>query len=110
MSRPRVRCQVLETSARAGRRGAPRYRDLLPWADPYIARLMNQLDRRYDAPEHSADDHPLMSDDSPTSAEAWEADDFLPCRLDQPRPTRPSVYGGWPLLDDLGVEQDEETV
>ncbi len=66
MSQRRIRCQVIETPA--GEDWTPRGqdwlpagedwpRDLLPWADPYIATLMVRLSRQYDwVGEPEADD------------------------------------------------------
>jgi len=47
-------------------------RDLLPWADPYIAVLMLRLERRYDW-AGVADDSPFAADDSlPVAAsDSW---------------------------------------
>ena len=47
----RIRCQVLEIPTQedwSSRRGRPK--DLLPWADPYIAGLVRKLEERFDAP------------------------------------------------------------
>ena len=103
---PAIRCQVLEVPTQpdwAPHRQRPR--DLLPWADPYIAVLMDRLEDRYGrnadayAPaEPATDDEPW----SPPDDYDWQDDAFRP---DQPPSSRlswdPPVYGGWPLLDDL---------
>ena len=49
MATTRIRCQVLEIPTQedwSPRRSRPR--DLLPWADPYIAGLVRKLEERYD--------------------------------------------------------------
>jgi hypothetical protein len=98
----RVICQVIEMPA-GGRlsRGSEWPRDLLPWADPYIATLMVRLERQYDwaddAPsggnwsdeatggdwlepehDHPLADHPLADDEAAFSAaffgDAWFGD------------------------------------
>jgi hypothetical protein len=90
-----IRCQVVEVPANAGwqsRREQPR--DLLPWADPYIAVLMDRLEERYAA----ADEEHW----SPPADYDWQDDAFRP---DQPASARLNwdapVFGGWPLLDDV---------
>lgn len=116
MSR-RVHCQVLEVPAREDflpRRGG-RPRDLLPWADPYIAGLIQKLEDRYetgwpDSSDPFAEDDDLLgaADFDPPSAE-WREDAFRPRPLEAPRQRWYSaVYGGFPLLDDDGEEDDAE--
>jgi hypothetical protein len=125
----RVRCQVIETQAAADRapRGQDWPRDLLPWADPYIATLMVRLERQYDWVEawisedwtsEPESDHPLADDEAEFSAAffgaacggaAQDADAFLPGWQEGfRRPHFPPVYGGFPLLDDVtdGLEED----
>jgi hypothetical protein len=137
MSYGRVRCQVLETPASEDwmPRGADWPRDLLPWADPYIATIMVRLERRYDwlghdsvgndwVGEPEADDpfsaDPFAADDAPLGFfpfgeavidnDAWQdADAFMPGWQEGPRRSHfPPVYGGFPLLDDVtdGLEED----
>lgn len=125
MSYGRVHCQVVETPADED--GMPRGqdwpRDLLPWADPYIAILMVRLERRYDW----ADDSPPADEaafraaqrdswsdgagrelDSVGHENAWQDDAFMPRRHEGRRPMFPPMYGGFPLLDDVtdGLEED----
>jgi hypothetical protein len=148
MTYGRVLCQVVETPARGARRvwaheQSPDYhdewmpaeqdwpRDLLPWADPYIAVLMLRLERQYDW-VGVADDNPF--DDAPTLAAGdWQVlswhDDFLaddafaalagnPWQDDAGRPgwhagrrsEFPPVFGGFPLLDDVTDGLDEDPV
>jgi hypothetical protein len=105
-----IRCQVLEmpksSEAVLDRGDWPR--DLLPWADPYIARLICRLEERYEAA--TLDDGgrygPVAEDDElylDAYRAEWEDDAFLPRALE---PTRdrwfPPVYGGFPLLNDTG--------
>ena len=110
-------------------------RDLLPWADPYIAVLMLRLERRYDW-TGVADDSPIATDDFPFLADdsvgaasgswqdlswqdealaddlatgnPWQDDAFRPGRHDGRRSNFPPVFGGFPLLDDVtdGLEED----
>ena len=99
---PAIRCQVLEIPAQPDwlpRRERPR--DLLPWADPYIAVLMDRLEDRFDADRAFT---AVVDRDDPWSPPAdydWQDDAFRP---DQPSSAKlnwdPPVYGGWPLLDD----------
>lgn len=99
---PAIRCQVLQVPKQPGMSHRERPRDLLPWADPYIAVLMDRLEDRFG---RNADTYaPAESDDEPWSPPAdydWQDDAFRP---DQPAGSRqswdPPVYGGWPLLDD----------
>lgn len=76
-------------------------RELLPWADPYIASLMGQL-------QNEADE---VAWDFEAKDEDFEAflDDELEAdwHLDR-EPALPPVYGGWPLLNDLPTESRHE--
>ncbi len=106
--------QVLETAA-DGDRFQPA-RELLPWADPYIASLMGRLDGNDadatdDLDEENAwdfDSEQLDEDD-----DGKPANDFTPdeddWHLDGVH-ALPPVYGGWPLLNDLPVESRHESV
>lgn len=86
--------QVLETPADGDFFPA---RELLPWADPYIASLMGRLAgeaddegwdfRAKDDVEFGSEE--LLNDELP---EDWHLDRESPF---------PPVYGGWPLLNDL---------
>ncbi|MEX2175441.1 MAG: hypothetical protein WD872_13850 [Pirellulaceae bacterium] len=112
----RVRCQVVETPAHADRlpHADEWPRDLLPWADPYIATLMMQLERRYEWSGESDAGNPLP--DEPRIAiaydDSWQDDDaFMPGRLEgRRRPMFPPIYGGFPLLDDVTDGLDEDSV
>jgi hypothetical protein len=102
-----IRCHVLEVPAQddwlARRGGSPR--ELLPWADPYIAGLMRRLDNRsvgYDDPVSS---DPFADSDPPVSSDfddGWQEDAFMPRPLEPLRVhSYPPVYGGgFPLLED----------
>jgi hypothetical protein len=123
----RIRCQVLEIPTQedwSSRRGRPR--DLLPWADPYIAGLVRKLEERFDAPAewegvgsrgagvggrgsgvggraaesqvaHGVSDLPL---DDPFD-DGWQEDAFMPRPLEEPRfHCYPPVVGGFPLLEE----------
>jgi hypothetical protein len=99
-----LRCQVLEVPAQTGRppRGEQWPRDLLPWADPYIAGLLEKLERRYGHNDFVDDDPPREPQFPFSGDEAWLPDDaFRPPRTarSEQRAIEP-VYGGWPLLDD----------
>ncbi len=134
MSYGRVRCQVIETPVSEGwlPSGQDWPRDLLPWADPYIATIMVRLERRYDLAgpgwvgEPEADD-PLGTDDAsfdsaPLDSAAFsaaffgdamwqDADAFMPGWQEGPRRSHlPPVYGGFPLLDDVTDGHEEDPV
>ena len=88
--------QVLETDADDSFGPA---RELLPWADPYIASLMGRLEQH----EHGHDDETWDFDYEPEGTEEEEVErNELPedddWHLD--RESFPPVYGGWPLLND----------
>lgn len=122
-----IRCQVLEIPAAdhlefGSLPGAER--DMLPWADPYIAALLTKLDREepadaddgYDAPHHEFADrefprsefHDLdLGDDGELDAALVDEaaaiyERFFPDCSDSrtARGENSKVYGGWPLLDD----------
>lgn len=112
MTIARIHCQVLEVPARnEWRQRGERPRDLLPWADPYIAKLIHRLEDRYEAEDFLDEDlsDPFVPDDEaaaddspwqPAPGEDWE-DAFIPRSLDTPRRHQfPPIYGGFPLLDD----------
>jgi len=134
MTYGRVLCQVVETPAHdfhdewmSQVEDWPR--DLLPWADPYIAVLMVRLERRYEWAD-VADDSPFWSDDAPFRAvdeswqdlswqdsalsdgafadNPWQHDAFMPGRHEVRRCMFPPTFGGFPLLDDVtdGLEED----
>ena len=89
--------QVLETDAD----DCGPARELLPWADPYIASLMGRLEQH----EHGHDDETWDFDYEPLDAEDEEEveRDELPADEDwdlDREPRLPPVYGGWPLLND----------
>ena len=120
----RIRCQVIEVPSQddwlARRGGGPR--ELLPWADPYIAALMRKLEGRGVAPrefEHSDPfdssssqdsdsfkSDPFRNDEEEIAAgsvfdDGWQEDAFMPRPLETPRfHSYPPVYGGFPLLED----------
>jgi len=114
MRKPRYNVQVLETAAN-GDSYLPA-KELLPWADPYIAALMGRLEAEgEDDDNEDFDTEQLDKDAEETedSAEYWlnaeiapEDDDW---HLDR-APATPPVYGGWPLLDDLRTESRHENV
>jgi|SwirhisoilCB2_FD_contig_61_4218165_length_667_multi_3_in_0_out_0_1 hypothetical protein len=109
----RVHCQVVEvpTFSPTGRSAERCCRDLLPWADPYIAALMTKLQAEcasQDISENSS--HPNDGDCCYSAAEdVWLEDDErtldpvddLPSHLDFP-----PVVGGWPLLNDDVSEEE----
>lgn len=91
--------QVLETPVDGEAFAA---RELLPWADPYIASLMGQLQNQAD--EETWDFEAKDEDDG---------DEFLVDELPEDwhldsESHLPPVYGGWPLLNDLPVESRHE--
>ena len=104
MSQVCIRCQVLETPADDRRsRGRDWPRDLLPWADPYIATLMENLERRYGQGDFASDDpQPAeVSVSAHAGEDAWGSDDAFmpPHRVREQEANFPPVFGGWPLLD-----------
>lgn len=92
--------QVIETAADGESFAA---RELLPWADPYIASLMGQL-------QNEADEETWDFESKDEGLENEEFfDDELPedWHLDR-EAAFPPVYGGWPLLNDLPTESRHE--
>jgi len=128
MSKRSIRCLVLETPASEDarplgwdmHRGQDWPRDLLPWADPYIATLMDRLERQYDWTGRDWIDEPdtgdpFAADEAPHGFfpfddDTWQdADAFMPGWREGPgRPQFPPVFGGFPLLDDAtdGLEKE----
>lgn len=105
-----LRCQVLEVPAQSDWTSREPYRDLLPWADPYIALLMQRLEERYDMGPDDADSDDSAADEEedalPIADYDWRDDALSAAGPEQSRQGwYPPVYGGWPLLDDL--EQGE---
>jgi hypothetical protein len=103
----RIRCRVLEVPAQddwLSRRGCGP-RELLPWADPYIAGLMRRLEDRSAPGDDDASD-PFAFDDATSSPEFdppsadWQQDAFMPRPLEPLRVhSYPPIYGGFPLLE-----------
>jgi hypothetical protein len=102
----RIRCHVIEVPAEdnwlARRGGSPR--ELLPWADPYIATLMRRLDRRGGGFEDLSASDPFADEDDNSGAifdDGWQEDAFMPPSSEAPRfHSYPPVFGGFPLLED----------
>jgi len=110
----RIHCQVLEMPDREDwlpRTDLGQPRDLLPWADPYIAQLIHQLEDRFDVEDSLAEPcDPFAPDDEDwlLAGDDWE-DAFIPRSLDAPRRRwHPPVYGGFPLLEDTITELAED--
>ena len=102
----RIRCQVIEVLTQddwlSRRGGGPR--ELLPWADPYIAALMRRLDGRAVAADEFEASDPFEPAGEPASSavfdDGWQEDAFMPRPLEAPRfHSYPPVYGGFPLLE-----------
>ena len=103
----RIRCHVIEVPTDnewlSRRGGGPR--ELLPWADPYIAGLMRRLENRgegFCGQEFDACD-PFEADEDTANVfdDGWQEDAFMPQPLEAPRfHSAPPVYGGFPLLED----------
>lgn len=112
MTIARLHCHVLEVPpCDDWRPRAEQPRDLLPWADPYIARLIGRLENRYNVElEDDELSDPFAPDEAawqPAAGDDWE-DAFVPRSLDMPRRRwHPPVYGGFPLLNDLEEGGDE---
>ena len=92
----RIIVQAVETAADGESFPA---RELLPWADPYIAALMGRLENEADddawefdvkSDEEGFEDEEFLAEDLPAD-EDWHLDR---------EPRFPPVYGGWPLLND----------
>ena len=103
----RIRCHVIEVPTDddwlSRRGGSPR--ELLPWADPYIAGLMRKLQRRGAAVDEQDASDPFEVEESAASVavydDGWQEDAFMPRPLEAPRfHSYPPVYGGFPLLND----------
>ena len=122
MSSRRIRCQVMEVAVidhlEPSREVAPP-RDLLPWADPYIAALIAKVERKYgeQADRRSRSDArfgraDLAGDYSTGSRsdddDAEVEDKFVPwSNSAAPQGNEfPRIYGGWPLLDDVPRDDD----
>lgn len=115
MRKPQYNVQVLETAADDSFLPA---KELLPWADPYIAALMGRLDAESGEQEDETwdfDSEQLDEDDATAedASQYWLSDEIAPedadWHLDR-APVVPPVYGGWPLLDDLRTESRHENV
>ena len=101
-----IRCQVLEVSALddiTPRSEGTWPRDLLPWADPYIASLMLKLQRQHGQTEGLLDDEFTLYE---FAAEQWLGDEWQEGDGDSELPDvaardqYPPIFGGFPLLDD----------
>jgi hypothetical protein len=109
----RIRCHVFEVPTPddwlSRRGGGPR--ELLPWADPYIAGLMRRLENRYAHPNVRDWSDPFESDEPTTNGpwcdDGWQEDAFMPRPLEARRfYAYPPIYGGFPLLEDREETND----
>ena len=105
----RVRSKVVEVSPRDDWGRSRPAREILPWADPYIARLVSALEDKYAATElvDRADPSPPdwteweSTGDDGWNDGGWSGDAFMPRPLEPAGACRfPPVYGTFPLLDD----------
>ena len=106
----RIRCHVIEVPSQddwLARRGSGGPRELLPWADPYIATLMRKLEGRGGGGVHDfVDESDPFADEEEITAGAvfddgWQEDAFMPRPLEALRfHSYPPVVGGFPLLED----------
>src|SRR5437660_7524331 len=87
----RIRCHVIEVPTEddwLARRGSSP-RELLPWADPYIATLMRRLEGRGAAVEELDACDPFDPEDASASAasfdDGWQEDAFMPQPVEAPR-------------------------
>jgi hypothetical protein len=116
MSATRICCHVLEVPDQddwLSRRGSGP-RELLPWADPYIAGLMRRLESRFSPADDLDLCDPFAGYDEPASTsvfdDGWQDDAFMPRPLEAPRfHSYPPVYGGFPLLEDGCEPCDADT-
>jgi hypothetical protein len=111
----RIRCQVIEVPSQddwLAQRGRGGPRELLPWADPYIATLMRKLEGRGGLAEGRGERvHDFIHDSDPFADQeeiaagsvfddGWQEDAFMPPSSEAPRfHTYPPVFGGFPLLE-----------
>ena len=121
MSFGHIHCQVLEmpreTSAanRLASHGPVREdswpRDLLPWADPYIALLMQRLEDRYEQEDAAFEDSaPDLFNKEYLGEESWDGEDIELERLSDPIEPYPPIYGGFPLLNDASFELEDDVI
>lgn len=103
----RIHCQAVEVPAfdeLAPQEEGTWPRDLLPWADPYIAALMMQLGKRRGETEGLLDDELTLCRFAadPWHGRDWEAAPLPPSdRMSVfADPPFPPIYGGFPLLED----------
>ncbi|MFN0016627.1 MAG: hypothetical protein ACKVP0_00110 [Pirellulaceae bacterium] len=99
---PTIRCQVLEVpdlDDTSPRNEGTWPRDLLPWADPYIASLMMKLERQHGATERLLDDDFTLDQ---YAREQWQGDkgEDDSWQHFSPRNEYPPIYGGFRLLED----------
>ena len=106
MRLPQIHCQVLEVPALddiTPRSEGTWPRDLLPWADPYIAALMLKLERQRGQTEGLLDDEFTLYE---FAAEQWLGEEWQEGDEDSDWPDiaerteYPPIYGGFRLLDD----------
>lgn len=118
----RIRCHVLEAPTHEWnsltRCGHDRqsHREILPWADPYIAQLMQRLESRFDAEVSGGSNVISAADDSPWPAREWSGEWDGDDNGSTPEPfdgvsghALPAVYGGWPLLNDVQDSNMQES-
>lgn len=107
MSAIRIHCQVVEVPVfddLAPQDEGRWPRDLLPWADPYIASLMRQLGRGRGEVEGLLDDELALCG---FAADPWRGQEWQAAPLPAVErssvfrdPPFPPIYGGFPLLED----------
>ena len=108
-----LRVQVIEVpSQQHGRDDGNWPRDLLPWADPYIASLLGKLEYHSQA----VADYPIGRSEITLyelAADEWLGDDWIDSSDEEDSevenfqdeiPKMRPIYGGFPLLDDLDDE------
>lgn len=100
----KIRCQVLQVpdlDDTSPREEGTWPRDLLPWADPYIASLMMKLQRQHGATERLLEDEFTLDQ---FATEQWQGEDgHDPSSEWQELSARneyPPIYGGFRLLED----------
>jgi hypothetical protein len=78
-------------------------RELLPWADPYIAGLMRRLERGIAGADDNVRSDPFEEEGAAEGDwfdDGWQEDAFMPRPLEAPRfHSYPPIVGGFPLLD-----------
>ncbi len=107
-----LRVQVIEVPTQDGSRSEGSWpRDLLPWADPYVASLLGKLENQQGGFEGHSDQQGITMFE--LAAKEWlgpewrESQEAFHEGYDwQPENKMKPIYGGFPLLNDLDDDED----